>query len=150
MPKNGIHPTDRHEGQRLRARRLMLGMSQAELGAAMGVASQQVQKYEKGMNRVCASRLQRLSELLRVPVEFFFEGAPNAQGLHHAQADAASLQYVSDYLATSDGLHLTKAFVRIPDSRVRRAIVKLVEEIAGCEDQCAGIVNGGRPRPDFA
>jgi transcriptional regulator with XRE-family HTH domain len=134
MPKNGIHPTDKHVGQRLRARRLMLGMSQSELGVALGLTYQQVHKYEKGMTRVGASRLQYLSELLRVPIEFFFDGAPYPQGQHHAQTDVPTAQYVSDYLATPDGLRLTKAFTQIPSAKIRRSIVKLVVRIADFED----------------
>jgi transcriptional regulator with XRE-family HTH domain len=90
MPKNGIHPTDKHVGQRVRMRRQMLGMSQTKLGDSLGLTFQQVQKYEKGKNRVGASRLQHISKLLQVPVEFFFEGAPHARVGHHAQTDAPS------------------------------------------------------------
>jgi hypothetical protein len=68
-------------------------------------------------------------------VDFFFEGAPHAPGQHHAQTDAPSPQYVSDYLATTDGLQLTKAFMRIPDPKLRRSIVNLVEHLAGPDDQ---------------
>jgi transcriptional regulator with XRE-family HTH domain len=85
-------------------RRLMLGLSQTNLGEALGVTFQQVQKYEKGTNRISASSLQRISEILQVPVKFFFEGAPHLRGQHHAESDAASPQFVSDYLATSEGL----------------------------------------------
>jgi transcriptional regulator with XRE-family HTH domain len=135
MSRHGIQPADKHVGQRVRTRRLMLGMSQTKLGDALGLTFQQVQKYEKGKNRVGASRLQHFSELLQVPVEFFFEGAPHARVGHHEQTDAPSPQYVSDYLATSDGLQLTKAFMQIPNAKLRRAIVNLVEQIAGPEDQ---------------
>src|SRR5450631_561200 len=93
-------------------RRLMLSMSQQKLGDALGLTFQQVQKYEKGANRISASRLQHVSQILQVPVVFFFDGAPHEGGQHHAPIGAASTQYVSDYLATSDGLHLTKAFMQ--------------------------------------
>jgi transcriptional regulator with XRE-family HTH domain len=135
MPKNGIHPTDTHVGKRVRMRRLMLDMSQTNVADALGLTFQQLQKYEKGTNRISASRLQRISEILQVPVTFFFEGAPHVRGEHHAQTDAPSPQYVSDYLATPDGLHLTKAFMQIPDAKLRRSIVNLVEQIAASEDQ---------------
>ena len=115
-------------------RRMMLGLSQTKLGDALGLTFQQVQKYEKGSNRVGAGRLRHISEILQVPVEFFFEGAPHARVSHHAQTDAPSPQYVSDYLATKDGLQLTKAFMQIPDPKLRRSIVKLVEQIADPED----------------
>jgi transcriptional regulator with XRE-family HTH domain len=134
MPKKGIHPTDKHVGQRVGTRRPILCMAQLELGGALGLTFQQVQKYEKGLNRVSASRLQRLSELLRVPVEFFFEGAPYAQAQQPVQIGAPSLQFISDYLATADGLQLTKAFMQIPDAKIRRSIVNLVAQIAGSEN----------------
>jgi transcriptional regulator with XRE-family HTH domain len=114
---------------------MMLGMSQTNLSDALGLSFQQVQKYEKGKNRIGASRLQHMSQILQVPVEFFFEGAPPLRGQHHATTDAPSPQYVMDYLATSDGLHLTKAFMQIENAKLRRAIVNLVEQVAGPEDQ---------------
>jgi hypothetical protein len=83
------------------------------------------------MNRIGGSRLQHISQILQVPVAFFFEGAPHARVRHH---DAPSLQYISDYLATSDGLQLTKAFMQIPDPKLRRAVVNLVEQIAASQD----------------
>jgi transcriptional regulator with XRE-family HTH domain len=135
MPKNGIHPTDTHVGKRVRMRRLMLGMTQANLGDALGLTFQQLQKYEKGTNRISASRLRHISQILQVPVKFFFEGAPHVRGEHDAQTDAPFPQHVSDYLATPDGLHLTKAFMQIPNANLRRSIVNLVEQIADSEDQ---------------
>jgi transcriptional regulator with XRE-family HTH domain len=116
-------------------RRRMLGRSQTQLGEALGITFQQVQKYEKGANRIGAGRLHRISEILQAPVEFFFEGAPHMPGQYDAQTDAPSPQFVSDYLATSDGLNLTKAFTRIPSASLRRSIVNLVEAIAGPGDQ---------------
>jgi transcriptional regulator with XRE-family HTH domain len=134
MPKHGIQPADKHVGQRVRTRRLTLGLSQTKLGDALGLTFQQVQKYEKGKNRIGASRLQHISQILQVPVAFFFEGAPHARVQPHAKIDAPSPQYISDYLATSEGLQLTKAFMRIPNAKLRRSIVNLVEHIAGSED----------------
>jgi transcriptional regulator with XRE-family HTH domain len=124
-----------HVGKRVRMRRLMLGMSQTELGDALDLTFQQVQKYEKGTNRISASRLQNIASIQQVPISFFFEGAPPLPGQHHAQAEAPSPKYVADYLATSDGLQLTKAFMQIPDPKLRRSIVNLVEQIADSEDQ---------------
>jgi len=131
MAKKAPNPTDKHVGARVRMRRMMLGMSQEKLGDALGLTFQQVQKYEKGANRIGASRLQQISSILQVPVSFFFEGAPQAAG-HTASgfADAPSPAYVSDFLATSDGLALTKAFMGIKDTKLRRRIVDLVEQIA--------------------
>jgi transcriptional regulator with XRE-family HTH domain len=113
---------------------MMLSMSQEKLGDALGLTFQQVQKYEKGTNRIGASRLQQISNILQVPVAFFFEGAPDlAGGRTPTGKDAPSPTYVADFLATSDGLALTKAFMRIPDPKLRRRIVDLVEQIAGEE-----------------
>ena len=132
MAKRILNPTDKHIGGRLRMRRLMLDMSQSDIADALRVTFQQVQKYEKGTNRISASRLQHISQILQVPVPFFFEGAPAASGIPQAAkgtADAPSPAYVSDFLATSDGLSLVKAFMCIEDPKLRRAIVRLVEEI---------------------
>jgi transcriptional regulator with XRE-family HTH domain len=130
MPRESADPIDIYVGKRVRMRRMMLGMSQSNLGEALGVSFQQLQKYEKGTNRISASRLQGVSQVLQAPVDVFFEGAPSDGGQSHSQTGVPSPQYVSDYLATSEGLHLTKAFMRIPDPTIRRAIVRLVEEIA--------------------
>jgi transcriptional regulator with XRE-family HTH domain len=136
MVKKAPNPTDKHVGSRVRMRRMMLGMSQEKLGDALSLTFQQVQKYEKGTNRIGASRLQQISHILQVPVAFFFEGAPSpssgaqTDGMHEAPSPA----YVADFLATSDGLALTRAFTRIKDAKLRRRIVDLVEEIVGKSD----------------
>jgi transcriptional regulator with XRE-family HTH domain len=131
MAKKAPNPIDKHVGSRVRMRRMMLGMSQEKLGDALGLTFQQVQKYEKGTNRIGASRLQQISQILQVPVAFFFEGAPTLHAQPEGMAEAPSPAYVSDFLATSEGLALTKAFTRIKQPRLRRRIVDLVEEIAG-------------------
>jgi transcriptional regulator with XRE-family HTH domain len=124
------NPTDKHVGSRVRMRRLMLSMSQEKLGEALGLTFQQVQKYEKGTNRISASRLQQMSNILQVPIPFFFEGLSRASAVSKGMSEAPSPTYVSDFLATSDGLTLTKAFMQIKDPKLRRRIVSLVEEIA--------------------
>jgi transcriptional regulator with XRE-family HTH domain len=130
MAKKAPNPVDKHVGSRVRMRRMMLGMSQEKLGDALGLTFQQVQKYEKGTNRIGASRLQQISDILQVPVSFFFEGAPTVPGVvPSGMGEVPSPAYVSDFLATSDGLALTKAFVQIKDSKLRRRIVDLVEAI---------------------
>ena len=135
MAKKAPNPIDKHVGSRVRMRRMMLSMSQEKLGDALGLTFQQVQKYEKGTNRIGASRLQQISHILQVPVSFFFEGAPTSpgQGGISGMNEAPSPAYVSDFLATSDGLSLTKSFMRIKNSKLRRKIVDLVEQIAGEE-----------------
>ena len=131
VAKKAPNPIDKHVGSRVRMRRMMLAMSQEKLGDALGLTFQQVQKYEKGTNRIGASRLQQIAHILHVPVEFFFEGAPDLQAPSPAGKDLPSPTYVSDFLATSEGLSLTKAFTRIKEPKLRRRIVDLVEEIAG-------------------
>lgn len=117
------HLVDEQVGARVRMRRLMLGMSQEELAEGLGLTFQQVQKYEKGTNRISASRLQQIAQILQVPVSFLFQEfeAPDAK-----QAPS----WLSGFLATKDGLALTKAFMTIRDRQVRRRIVQLVEAIA--------------------
>jgi transcriptional regulator with XRE-family HTH domain len=122
------NPIDKHVGSRLRMRRMMLGMSQEKLGEAFGLTFQQVQKYEKGMNRISASRLQQASQILDVSVPFFFEGAP---GGHKLSETAPSPAYVNEFVSSEDGLRLIKAFTRIGSRAVRHRIVNLVQEIAG-------------------
>ncbi len=135
MAKKAPNPIDKHVGSRVRMRRMMLNMSQEKLGDALELTFQQVQKYEKGTNRIGASRLQQIAHILQVPVAFFFEGAPHLPGqTGGGLSEAPSPAYVSDFLATSDGLSLTKAFMRIKNSKLRRRIVDLVEQIAGEDD----------------
>jgi transcriptional regulator with XRE-family HTH domain len=118
-------------GSRMRMRRMMLGMSQEKLAAGLGLTFQQVQKYEKGTNRMGASRLQQIAHILQVPLVFLFEGAPRPPGRPKGIAEAPSPAYVAEFLASSDGLALTKAFMRIKEPKRRRHIVTLVEDIAG-------------------
>jgi transcriptional regulator with XRE-family HTH domain len=128
MAKKSPNPTDQHVGSRVRVRRLMLSMSQQKLGDALGLTFQQVQKYEKGTNRIGASRLQHISNILQVPVSFFFEGGPDKIRIGD---EAPSLAYVNDFLLSSDGLAVIAAFQKIKKAKLRRYIVNLVEQIAG-------------------
>ena len=123
------HPVDKHVGSRVRTRRLMLGMSQGKLAAQLGVTFQQVQKYERGTDRISASRLLAMSQALQVPVPFFFEGIPHVTG-SATSAGAPSPAYLSDFLTSPDGLKLARAFIRIGDARLARRFVRLVEELA--------------------
>ncbi len=125
------HPVDRHVGSRVRMRRLMLAMSQGKLAAELGITFQQVQKYERGADRISASRLQAMSQALQVAVPFFFEGAPQVTSGGATSAEAPSPAYLSDFLASSDGLKLAKAFIKIGDAGLARRFVRLVEELAG-------------------
>jgi len=121
-------PIDKHVGARVRMRRMMMKMSQTALGDALGVTFQQVQKYEKGTNRIGAGRLQQIAGLLQVPIEFFFEGAPAP--IQSGRSREATPDYVSEFLATRDGLALTKAFVHIKRPAIRHRLVQLAQELA--------------------
>ena len=128
MAKKSPNPIDVHVGSRVRTQRRALGLSQEKLGNALGLTFQQVQKYEKGTNRVGASRLQHLARILKVPIGHFFEGAP---GQLKAKGNAPSSAFVSDFVTSTEGLTLAKAFTQIKDAKVRHHIVKLVSEITG-------------------
>jgi transcriptional regulator with XRE-family HTH domain len=133
MATKAPNPIDRHVGSRVRMRRMMLSISQTKLGDALGLTFQQVQKYEKGTNRLSASKLQESANFLQVPVTFFFEGAPSVSDTSKAKGATPSPAYVTDFLATRDGHALLKAFMRIKGSKLRRRIVDLVEGIADDE-----------------
>ena len=135
MPQKSPNPTDKHVGGRVRMRRMMLGMSQTELGTNIGLTFQQVQKYEKGTNRIGAGRLQQIARILKVPVAVFFEGSPREGGAASETDQAPLPSYVNDFLATSDGLALTKAFMQIKDANLRRRIVSLVQDITDNHDR---------------
>jgi transcriptional regulator with XRE-family HTH domain len=129
------NPIDRHVGGRVRMRRVLLGLSQEKLGEALDLTFQQVQKYEKGTNRIGASRLQQIAETLQVPPSFFFEGAPTGDVAHaDGFSEDTSSTYVVDFLSTVEGLQLNKAFASIRDRKVRKRIVDLVMAIAGSEE----------------
>jgi transcriptional regulator with XRE-family HTH domain len=112
---------DRHIGHRLRACRMMLRLNQSELGKAIGVTFQQLQKYEKGSNRVSASTLQKLAVTMEVPITYFFEGVSSEK--------IQSNKEWTEFLATSEGLALIRAFKRIDSKDLRRAVVHLVEQM---------------------
>ena len=132
--KKAPSPTDQHVGSRVRMRRKMLAMSQEQLAEALGITYQQVQKCEKGANRIGASRLQQISHILQVPVAFFFEGAPNALAPHDSSGSALSMAQIDDLVSNSGGLRLIGAFMRIDNAALRRRIVMLVQEIADDDD----------------
>jgi transcriptional regulator with XRE-family HTH domain len=129
--KKAPNPIDKHVGSRVRMRRKMVPMSQELLADALGITYQQVQKYERGATLIAASRLQQMSRILQVPVEFFFEGAPNASAPHGSNGSALSMVEIDDFVSNSDGLRLIGAFMRIDNAAVRRRILMLVQEIAG-------------------
>jgi transcriptional regulator with XRE-family HTH domain len=131
-------PIDRHVGSRVRMQRVLMKMSQERLGESLGLTFQQVQKYEKGTNRIGASRLQQISKTLNVPPSFFFEGAPTSMDSSAPGfAEESSSQFVVDFLSTSEGLHLNRAFARIRDAKVRKRIIDLVTALADQDEHLA-------------
>jgi transcriptional regulator with XRE-family HTH domain len=128
------NPVDTHVGSRVRLRRMLLGMSQERLGESMGLTFQQVQKYEKGVNRIGASRLFQISKILDVPVQFFFEEAPHADGAPaRGTAEADSETFILEFLNSREGLELNRAFVKIANSKVRKSVVDLVRALSASE-----------------
>ena len=123
--KKSPNDADRHIGSQIRARRIAIGMSQEKLGDLLGLTFQQVQKYEKGMNRVGASRLLEIATILQVPVTYFYEGLSPEKSKASLEEKAASL-----LLATMEGQRLIKAFSRIESPEFRRKVVELVEVIS--------------------
>ena len=124
------NPIDKHVGARVRMRRLILGMSQGKLGDALDVTFQQVQKYEKGANRIGASRLQQLARVLDVPPAYFFEDAPSGEERAPGFAEDEGHNHFVDFLSTSEGLQLNRAFAAIRDAKVRKKILDLVVSLA--------------------
>ena len=132
-PGRKPNPMDIHVGSRVRLRRMVIGMSQEKLGEKMGLTFQQIQKYEKGTNRIGASRLFQLSQIMDVPVQFFFEDAPLHANRHAAAAGFAESKteaFLLDFLNSRDGLELNRAFVKITDSKVRKRVVELVRALS--------------------
>ena len=129
MAKKSPNSVDVHVGNRIRERRQSLGMSQEKLADGLGLTFQQVQKYEKGVNRVGASRLQAISSILEVPISFFFDGASPSPSRKRT-GDAPSTDFVTDFIGSTDGRRLVKAFMRIKQPVVRRSIVRMVEVVS--------------------
>ena len=128
------NPIDVHVGTRVRLRRTLLGMSQEKLGDALGLTFQQVQKYERGANRIGASRLYDLSRVLDVPVSFFFDDI-KAETIEAAQAEPAGREsggggYEPDPMMRRETLELVRAYYRIPDTQIRRRLFDLTKAIA--------------------
>ncbi len=139
IAKRGPRPVDAHVGSRVRIRRTMLGMSQEKLGAAINLTFQQVQKYERGTNRMGSSRLFELSKVLDVPVSFFFEDMPpevagGFPGLPAGMTEVQSAAYEADTLAKRETLELVRAYYRIKNEKVRKRLFELAKAIAKAGD----------------
>jgi transcriptional regulator with XRE-family HTH domain len=132
-------PIDKYVGSRVRMRRILLGLSQEKLGAALGLTFQQVQKYEKGTNRISASRLQEISKTLNIPPSYFFDGAPSGTTSQASGAgtEGFSAASVTDFIGTAEGVQLNKAFARIKSPQLRKRVIDLVSAIADNDDGSA-------------
>ena len=131
MPKKQANPIDIQVGNRVRIRRMLIGMSQERLGDLLGLTFQQVQKYEKGVNRIGAGRLFEVSRILNVPVDFFYEGVA-AQLAGNEQENAAP---VMEFVSSGEGLQLSLAFMKIKDTKVRKRVLDLVKSLSEEEEQ---------------
>jgi len=128
VPKKQANPIDVQVGNRVRIRRMLIGMSQERLGDLLGLTFQQVQKYEKGVNRIGAGRLFEMARILNVPVDFFYEGvnsAPRPGG--DAEGEGAP---VMEFISSGEGLQLSLAFMKIKDAKVRKRVLDLVKSLA--------------------
>ncbi len=135
MVKKTPNPIDVHVGNRVRMRRMLVGMSQEKLGQKLGLTFQQIQKYEKGANRISASRLFQMSQILGVPVQFFFEDLPQQKNddTPDGMGEARDQGSIMDFLGSSEGLQLNRQFARIENPAVRRSIIELVRSLANQE-----------------
>jgi transcriptional regulator with XRE-family HTH domain len=128
----GTTAVDTHIGQKIRARRILLGLSQTDLANAAGITFQQIQKYEKGANRVGASRLQQFSDALGVPPSYFFEGAPTVgRKLPAPREGELSEGAILSFLGTSEGAGLVRGFLAIKQKPIRQSIVAFIDSLKG-------------------
>ena len=137
MPAKPPNPVDVYVGQRVRMRRIEINMSQEFLGENIGLTFQQIQKYEKGTNRIGASRIQQIGKVLEVPAKFFFEGAP---GGWEGETSSHTSPALLELLGTREGQILINSFVRITDAEIRRSFVCLIEK-------AAKLIDINRPKP---
>ena len=134
MPKKQANPIDAQVGNRVRLRRMLVGMSQEKLGEMLGLTFQQVQKYEKGVNRIGAGRLYQVANILGVPVSYFYEDVPDRQN-EHLNANEHASPPVMEFLSSGEGLQLALAFMRIKEPRVRKRVIDLVKTLANGESE---------------
>ena len=129
VPKRQANPIDAQVGNRVRIRRMLIGMSQERLGDLLGLTFQQVQKYEKGVNRIGAGRLFEVSRILGVPIDFFYDGVGTGPDDKPASSEAANAP-VMDFVSSGEGLQLSLAFMKIRDPKVRKRVLDLVKSLA--------------------
>src|SRR6201989_2009942 len=130
LPKKQANPIDAQVGNRVRIRRMLIGMSQEKLGDLLGLTFQQVQKYEKGVNRIGAGRLFEVSRILGVPIDFFYEGVSGPAGGRAGFAEAEAAPPVMEFVSSGEGLQLSLAFMKIRDPKVRKRVLDLVKSLA--------------------
>ena len=131
-------PIDVHVGSRVRLRRTLLGMSQEKLGDALGLTFQQIQKYERGANRIGASRLYKIAKILNVPVSYFYEERPeDVESANRGLSDIAPEPFEVDQLNKRETLELVRAYYRVKDARVRKRIFELIKAIAKSDQETA-------------
>jgi transcriptional regulator with XRE-family HTH domain len=133
--KKQTNPIDIQVGNRVRIRRMLIGMSQERLGDLLGLTFQQVQKYEKGVNRIGAGRLFEVSRILNVPVDFFYEGVAAQLTGQPGMAESESSPPVMEFVSSGEGLQLSLAFMKIKDAKVRKRVLDLVKSLAEEEEQ---------------
>ena len=127
MPKKQANPIDAQVGNRVRIRRMLIGMSQEKLGDLLGLTFQQVQKYEKGVNRIGAGRLFEVSRILGVPIDFFYDGVAGDDKPASGESTSAP---VMEFVSSGEGLQLSLAFMKIKDPKVRKRVLDLVKSLA--------------------
>ncbi len=130
MPKKQANPIDVQVGNRVRIRRMLIGMSQERLGSLLGLTFQQIQKYEKGINRIGAGRLFEVARILNVPIDFFYEGVEDRLAGQPGMAEPESAPPVMAFVSSGEGLQLSLAFMKIRDAKVRKRVLDLVKSLA--------------------
>jgi transcriptional regulator with XRE-family HTH domain len=134
VPKKQANPIDVQVGSRVRIRRMLIGMSQERLGDLLGLTFQQVQKYEKGVNRIGAGRLFEVARILNVPVDFFYEGVSAQLAGQPGMSEPEGAPPVMEFVSSGEGLQLSLAFMKIKDAKVRKRVLDLVKSLAEEEE----------------
>jgi transcriptional regulator with XRE-family HTH domain len=135
VAKKQANPIDAQVGNRVRIRRMLIGMSQERLGDLLGLTFQQVQKYEKGVNRIGAGRLFEVSRILNVPIDFFYEGVSSQLAGQPGMNEPQGAPPVMEFVSSGEGLQLSLAFMKIKDAKVRKRVLDLVKSLAEEEEQ---------------
>jgi len=131
LPKKQASQIDAHVGNRVRIRRMLINMSQEKLGDSLGLTFQQVQKYERGVNRIGAGRLYEIAKILGVKIDYLYEGIEDQlTGPQRGFAEEGSAPPVMEFVSSGEGMQLSLAFMKIKDSKVRKRVLDLVKSIA--------------------